>query len=399
MRIAIVITALFLFLAACKSKEEQHPHSESDVYYTCSMHPQVVANKPGRCPICGMALIQAKKSVTDKANELRLSDEQVQLGNISVDTIRTGSLNDEVVLTATLNIDQTATSAISARIGGRIERLYFKSTGDYVQKGDKIYDLYSEELNAAKQEYILTLTQLTELGNSMVDYRQLAQAAKNKLLLWGMKEAQIAQLEQSRTATSTTAFFSNGMGYITTLDVKEGEYVMDGSPIMQLASLSTIWAEAQVYASQLADISLSGESFVQLPDLDNKLLRGKIEFVNPEINPDTRINLLRVSIPNPSGVLRPGMPAYVIIKNPARNTLSLPTDAVLRDSKGATVWVQTAKNTFALRMVQTGLETGNRIEITSGIQKGDVVVLTGAYLLSSEYIFKNQADPMAGMKM
>ncbi|HLP27953.1 MAG TPA: efflux RND transporter periplasmic adaptor subunit [Candidatus Didemnitutus sp.] len=369
------------------------------MYYTCSMHPQVVGNEPGWCPICGMALIQVKKSVTNKPNELRLSNEQVVLGNISVDTIRMGSLNDEVVLTATLNIDQTATSAISARIGGRIERLYFKSIGDYVQKGDKIFDLYSEELNALKQEYILILNQLTELGNSMVDYRQLALSAKNKLLLWGMQESQIKQLEQSRTATSTTAFFSNSKGYITTLDIKEGDYVMDGSPIMQLASLSTLWAEAQVYASQLADINLNGESFVQLPDLDNLLLRGKIEFINPEINPDTRINLLRVSIPNSKGVLRPGMAAYVIIRNPARNTLSLPTDAVLRDSRGATVWVQTAKNTFELRMVQTGLETGNRIEITSGIQNGDVVVLTGAYLLNSEFIFKNQADPMAGMKM
>lgn len=137
-------------------------------------------------------------------------------------------------------------------------------------------------------------------------------------------------------------------------------------------------------------------AIVQLPDFDNKEIKGRIEFVNPEINPDTRINLIRVSIPNPGNQLKPGMPAYVLLKSPQRKSITLPVDAVIRDGKGATIWLQTEKNTFKSIMVQPGLESGDRIEIKSGLKEGDIVVLTGAYLLHSEYVFKKGADPMAG---
>jgi Cu(I)/Ag(I) efflux system membrane fusion protein len=135
---------------------------------------------------------------------------------------------------------------------------------------------------------------------------------------------------------------------------------------------------------------------VRFPDFDSREIRGRIEFVNPEINPDTRINLIRVSIPNPGNQLKPGMPAYVILKSPQRKTLTLPVDAVIRDGKGATVWIQTAKNTFKSIMVQTGMENDDMIEIKSGLSAGDIVVVSGAYLLHSEYIFKKGTDPMAG---
>ncbi len=179
----------------------------------------------------------------------------------------------------------------------------------------------------------------------------------------------------------------------------EGAYVMEGGTVVKLADLSSLWAEAQVYTSQLADIDKSSSATVQLPDFNGKEINGKIEFVNPEINPDTRVNLIRVSIPNSGNQLKPGMPAYVILKTPKRNAIFLPVDAVIRDGKGATVWIQTARETFKSVMVQTGLETGDRIEIKSGLNMGDLIVISGAYLLNSEYIFKRGVSPMAGHNM
>ncbi|MEO6136124.1 MAG: efflux RND transporter periplasmic adaptor subunit, partial [Ginsengibacter sp.] len=158
-------------------------------------------------------------------------------------------------------------------------------------------------------------------------------------------------------------------------------------------------AEAQVYASQLSSVDLSGNALVQIPDLPGKEWKGKIEFANPEILPDSRLNLIRVTIPNINGMLKPGMPAYVSIKSRVIKALTLPTDAVLRDGKINTVWVQSGKNTFKMKMVEIGLENGNRIEIKSGLQNGDIVVMSGAYLLQSEFVFKKGNDPMAGMKM
>ncbi len=369
------------------------------VYYTCSMHPQVMEPKPGKCPICGMGLIAIQRSNTANAAELRLSDQQIQLGNIKTDTINSGMLGDRIVLTATLNIDQKKSTSISARVMGRIEKLYFKNIGDYVNNGDRLYDLYSEELNNAKQELVLALQQKNTLDNSIIDFNQLIQSAKYKLLLWGMSEAQIGELIKTKKTSPTTAFYSKASGYITMLELKEGDYTMEGGTIMRLADLSTVWAEAQVYASQLSQIDINGIAEVQVSDMPGNNIKGKIEFVNPEINPDTRINLVRVSIPNPGNQFKPGMSAYVFLKSRQHVMVSLPIDAVLRDGKGATVWIQTGKNIFKSIMIETGMETGDRIEIKSGLKAGDIVVVSGAYLLNSEYIFKKGANPMEGMKM
>lgn len=392
---------IFLFIvliAACTGKKKQ-VSKEADIFYTCSMHPQIMEPKPGKCPVCGMELIAVQKSKGPSPDEIQLSDQQVQLGNIHTDTIQNAELGDQLVLTATLNFDEMKTTAISARVMGRIERLYFKNIGDYVSKGDKLFDLYSEELNNAKQEYLSALERQKILDNSVIDFNQIIRSAKNKLLLWGLSEAQIVELSKTNNAKATTSFYSNASGYITGLDIKEGDYVMEGGTITRLADLSTLWAEAQVYTSQLSQLDRSGTASVQIPDMPEKELKGTIEFVNPEINPETRINLVRVAIPNAANKLRPGMPAYVIIKSRQKNVLALPVDAVIRDGKGATVWLQTGHNVFKSKMVFVGLETEGQIEITSGLKAGDIVVTSGAYLLNSEYIFKKGANPMAGHDM
>jgi Cu(I)/Ag(I) efflux system membrane fusion protein len=388
-----------LFFSACKSKKATVEKTQ-DTYYTCSMDPQVIEHKPGKCPICHMELTPVKKSNGEGKDEILLSEQQIQLGNIQTDTIRDGSIGDQVVLTGTLNFDQVKTSSVSSRIMGRVEKLYFRNLGDYVRKGAPLYTLYSEELNNAKQEYLLALEQKKAFENeTAIDFDQLLRSAKNKLLLWGMREGQLQQLANDKKATPTTTFYSSAGGYITELDIREGDYVMEGGTIVKLADLSTLWAEAQVYTSQMAEINAGSIATVQLPGFEGIEIKGKIEFMNPEINPDTRINLVRVSIPNQGNQFRPGMPAYVILKSPQRTTLTLPIDAVIRDGKGATVWVKTGQHSFKNKMVEVGLESDDKIEIKSGVSAGDVVVISGAYLLQSEYIFKKGANPMSGHDM
>jgi membrane fusion protein, copper/silver efflux system len=233
------------------------------------------------------------------------------------------------------------------------------------------------------------------LDNSLIDFDQVIKSAKTKLVLWGMSEGEINALANNKKAKLTTTLYSSESGYITELNIQEGEYIAEGGTIMQLADLSTLWVEAQIYTSQYSQLPQNGTATVRLPDIAQEV-RGKIEFVNPEISPDQRINLIRVTIPNKNTQLRPGMSAYVVVKGNQRNVLSLPVDAVLRDAKGASVWVQTGKNTFRNQMVTTGLESGDRIEITYGLKNGEAVVTSGAYLINSEYIFRRGADPMAG---
>jgi Cu(I)/Ag(I) efflux system membrane fusion protein len=282
---------------------------------------------------------------------------------------------------------------------GRVDKLYYKSIGDYIKKGAPLVEVYSEQLNNEKQEYLLALERRNVLDNSLINFDQIIQSAKTKLLLWGMSEAQVNAIAKNKQPSLTTTVYSKESGYIIAIDVQEGDYVSEGGSIVQLADLSTLWTEAQVYTSQSAQLNANGLVTVQIPDMPGKEFQGKIQFVNPEISTDQRLNLIRVSIPNRNNQLKPGMAAYVIVKGKQTNALSLPIDAVLRDEKGSSVWVMTGKNTFKNQMVTVGSESNDRIEITYGLKEGEAVVTSGAYLLNSEYIFKRGTSPMAGMKM
>jgi Cu(I)/Ag(I) efflux system membrane fusion protein len=396
---SLILLTMMLILS-CKNKTQKQQTTDPDVYYTCSMDPQVVESKPGKCPICHMELTPVKKSAAQKNdNELQLSPEQMRLGNIQVDTIGKEFVGNQITLTGTLNFDETKVNDVSARVGGRIEKLYFRKMGDYVTKGAPLYDIYSEELNNAKQEYLLALQKKAMLGNSQINFDDIIDAAKNKLLLWGMTEQQIKNLNKKTLANNKTTFYSTASGYITELNLQEGDYVAEGRSVVKLAGLSDLWVEAQVYATQLSKINKASDVMVQIPDLPGKKITGKISFENPELNPASRINLIRINIPNKDNELKPGMAAYITVRTGGVNALFLPSDAVLRDGKMAMVWIETSQNKFKSVMVETGMESGDLIEIKSGIETNDVVVTSGAYLLQSEYVFRKGATPMQGMEM
>ncbi|MEJ0081530.1 MAG: efflux RND transporter periplasmic adaptor subunit [Puia sp.] len=169
-----------------------------------------------------------------------LSDQQVQLGNIQVDTLGKRKIGNTHVLNATLTIDETKSIAISSRISGRIDKLYFKNTGDYIKKGERLYDIYSEALNNAKQEYILALEKEKLLDHSIIDFKQLVESAKNKLLLWGMGFDQIVALGKTKQASPLTTFYSPASGTTTSFEIHEGEYIAEGGTIVRLSDLSSI---------------------------------------------------------------------------------------------------------------------------------------------------------------
>ncbi|HEX6334928.1 MAG TPA: efflux RND transporter periplasmic adaptor subunit [Flavisolibacter sp.] len=393
MKQAIFILAVVMALLSCSGKKQV---AEDDVFYTCSMDPQVVSDKPGKCPICGMPLTPVKKSSVKNTDDIELSDQQVQLGNIRTDTVRKGRMSSQVVLTGTLNVNAAATVSVSARVMGRIERLYAKTPGDYIRKGAPLYEIYSEDLNNAKQEYIAALQRRQVFSEqSVINFEDLLEAARNKLRLWGMTAEQIRTLETRRQAPLTTTYYSPASGYVLTVNVTEGSYAMEGGTVLQLADLSTLWAEAQVYTTQMALIPPAAKATVRIPG-ERTELSGKVEFSNPALDPAQRINLMRVTLPNREGKLRPGMAVYITIETAARNTISVPSDAVIRDSRGATIWLQNGKNRFRSQMVLTGLEDNGFTEINYGLKTGDTVVVSGAYLLHSEFTFKRGADPMSG---
>jgi len=386
-----------LFLVAC-GKPAPAP-VEENVYYTCSMDPQVVEQKPGPCPICKMPLVRVEIARDKKDNEIKLSAEQIRLANIQTDTARLQALGEEISLAATLRENQNGINSVTARLSGRLDRLFVRNIGEYVREGQAVFELYSEELAAAQQDYLLALQNKKRYGNTDLNFSRIAEAARNKLLLWGMTEAQLQEIELSGAPKNTVTFHSRYAGYVMEAPPAEGSYVAEGSAVLKLADLHTLWAEAQLYVSDLPFLAQSREASVTLPYYPGRILSGKVSFVNPNLEAASKIVLTRVEISNPSGEYQPGMQAWITLKGKTRRTLAVPTNALIRESRGTTVWIKNANGGFEGRMVRIGVANEDYTEIVEGLQSGEIVVVSGAYLLNSELVFKKGSDPMAGHKM
>ncbi len=331
----IVLTGI---IVSCNAKKQIE---NSDVFYTCSMDPQVVENKPGNCPICKMPLTPAKKSNVKDNGELKLSEQQVQLGHITVDTVRKQVLGKELFLTGMLSENQNKAQIISSRVMGRIEKLYFKSIGDKIRIGDPIYEIYSEEINLTLKELKLAYEKKT-IGNNSVDIDRIIFATKAKLILYGLNDSDIDSYTKKEIIPETIIIKSKLQGVISDVAIKEGNYVMDGGDVFRLADYSSFWAEAQVYSEDLPKIINVKNATVTVPEFLGMEFSGKIEFVNPELNASSKINLIRVEIPNKNNQLVAGMQVNFSILLNEYVALALPTDAIIFDAKGATVWLNTA---------------------------------------------------------
>lgn len=390
--------ALLLF-AVASCKEASPEVVPENVYYTCSMDPQVMEKKPGTCPICKMDLVRVEVDPNQKAGELKLSEQQIRLANIQTDTVRLRPLGDEITLSATLKENQNGINTVTARVAGRVERLFVRNVGEPVRAGQAIFELYSEQLSAAQQDYLLALQSKKRYADTDPNFARIADAARNKLLLWGMTEAQIGEVEQSGRVKNMLTFYSKYAGIATEVSIAEGDYVAEGSPLLRLADLRNLWAEAQLYVSDLPFLGKTGEALVEIPSISDQKLRGKVSFVNPALEASSKIVMVRAEIANPNGDYQPGMQAWMTLKGKVRNAIAVPTNALIQGKDGATVWLKNAAGAFESRMVTMGKSNRDFTEIKAGLEAGEVVVVSGAYLLHSELVFKKGANPMAGHDM
>lgn len=392
----IFLLIIIVFFGYCTPKEEK---TDSDVYYTCSMDPQVIESKPGNCPICKMPLTPVKKDHSTHKGGLHLSDQQILLGNIKTDILNEHVLGDEMQLTGTLSINQNKQWSISSRVMGRIEKLYIKNVGEPVNEGDVVYEIYSEDLNLAAREYKLALEKKNSFKSESIDMDKIIQSAKYKLKLYGLSDNQIKKISEADLSGDLFKITSNVSGVVSSIDVKEGDYSIEGGSIYHVADYKTLWAEAQVFIDDLSKIREGMKATLFFPGIKGKKMEGKISFVNPELGQGSQINLVRVEVPNPNNILIVGMQVDFSILLNTKFVLALPTDAILLDGKGASVWKKTGHNSFENIMVHTGLETNEFTQILHGLSKGDTIVVSGAYLLNSEYVFKKGTNPMEGHDM
>lgn len=397
----ILLFLIFTVLLSCtpKNKEAHGEHqAEKNVYYTCSMDPQVKEDKPGKCPICRMVLIPIKNN-DEGTDEISLSDQQIKLGNITTQTIGETQNRLEESYSGVLTINQEKIKIISARAMGRIEKLYFKATGEYVKQQQPVYVMYSEDIAIAKQDYFVAYKQLSMPGDYGKNAKRMFEASKQKLLFYGLSNAQIETFKSSHEVSPYTTFYSTSSGYVTDVTATEGSYVMEGSSIIKLADLNSLWLEVQVNVNYLKSINIGQKATASFVDYRNTIINATVSFINPEVNRDSKLLLIRMEIPNPNLLLKPGMLAIVKIAQPNSKGLFLPVDAVIREENASYVWVEKRHGIFENVMVETGTDNNGMIEIKSGLDSSKKVVITGAYAINSEYKFRKGNDPMQGMKM
>jgi Cu(I)/Ag(I) efflux system membrane fusion protein len=392
---------VFALLVACNSKnKEDHSAHQSDegVYYTCSMDPKVKEDKPGKCPICHMDLTPMKKD-NSASNEIMLSDQQIKLGNINVQTISETENSLRESYTGVLTLNQEKIKSISARAMGRIEKLYFKTEGDYIKKNQAVYQLYSEDIAIAKQDYFTAYKQLSMPGDFGKNAKSMLNAAKQKLLFFGLSNSQIESIKSTSQISPYTTFYSTYSGYISEITTTEGSYVMEGAAIIKLADLSSLWLETQVNVNYAKSLKIGQSAKLSFTDYPNTDVNAKISFINPEINSDSRLLLIRMEVPNSNLLLKPGMQSVAKLTQSNLKAIFIPIDAVIRDENASYIWVEKSHGIFENVMVETGAEADGMIEIKSELDPSKKVVVTGAYAINSEYKFRKGSDPMAGMDM
>ncbi|WPU94675.1 efflux RND transporter periplasmic adaptor subunit [Mucilaginibacter sabulilitoris] len=403
-RLSLAVLLIAAFFVACKKKVQPKESSAkvvkaptSKAYYTCSMHPQVHEDHPGNCPVCGMNLIKvevSQMSMSMGGNRVLLTKTQMQLGGIKTDTVKEQNTGEEKSLTGTVTTNENKTDQLSARIAGRIQRLFVRTTGETIRIGQPIYTVYSEDLLEAEKEYLLAKEQAKKLNNPDVDYQQLIAGAENKLLLWGLTRVQIRELAKTGEASAMVTMLSTIGGTVADVMVHEGDYVSEGMPILKTQALNSLWVEAQLYASETGSYRDHDPVNVSFPDLGGQSIKGTIDFINPELSGFSKVDLIRVTIPNPQGLIRPGMQAYVSAGGGEKRSLAVPASAVIYGGKGDLVWVKNADGSFSARIIKTGPGNSSYVSVLSGLTAGEVVVTGGAYLLNSEASFGNSDGQM-----
>ncbi|WP_276497209.1 efflux RND transporter periplasmic adaptor subunit [Pontibacter litorisediminis] len=369
-----------------RSSEEVHDHAGETAgvtEYTCSMHPQIRQNEPGKCPICGMDLIPvaaAGGSGEPSPYVLEMTPEAVALSNIQTSPVQSINPENELLLSGTVQLNEQQVSSITAKFPGRIEKLYVNFTGQEVRKGERLASIYSPELLTAQRE-------LQEAAKSKDIMPELYEAAKTKLRLWNISNSQIQRIENTNKLLTNFDIYSDAAGVVTERLVAVGDYVSTGSVLFEVANLSSVWVVLDAYESDLSWVKEGATVNFTVPGIPGKEFTAKVQFVTPVLDAATRAVQVRAEVTNPGNQLKPGMFANARIKTSSKttakeNALAVPRTAVLWTGKRSVVYVKVNDReapAFEMREVTLGPRLGEMYLVEAGLSEGEQVVTNGVF--------------------
>ncbi|ABQ24304.1 efflux RND transporter periplasmic adaptor subunit [Geotalea uraniireducens] len=398
---------------AGKVTQEAKRGEEGKVLYTCAMHPFIIKDKPGSCPICGMTLIKKVEGAQASAKEMEmlghvsLSPTQMVMANVASVEAKVMPLNKEINAVGIVQYDQARQAKVTAWVAGRIDRLFVNTVGSYVSKGKPVAEVYSPDLVSAQQEYLLALKSREQLKNSPIQSiaqggEGLVASARQRLILLGVKDEQLAGLEKSGQPNIRLSIYTPLSGIVIEKIALEGQYVNTGDPLFNIADLSSVWVEVEVYENEFSFIKIGQAVDIVSQSYPGKTFRGRVAFIYPFLDPKTRTVKVRVEIPNPGLKLKPDMFVNASVKVPLGSSIVVPVTAVMDTGNRQVVWVEMQPGMFEPRDVKVGARAGDNMQILSGLKAGEKVASSGGYLIDSEAQLKGGGgghEGMPGMKM
>ena len=377
------------------------------LYYEDPMHPWYRSDKPGIAPDCGMKLVPvyAPESAAAPApapGTVQISPDKQQLMGVTTAKAEYRSLDKTIRTVGNVAIDETRLANVHVKVNGWIQRVLVDATWQLVKKGDPLFTIYSPDLFATQQEYLLALKARNELGAS--PYREVAaggesllEAARQRLLLWDITAEQILQLEQTRQPQREIPYYSPASGYVIERRAFPSQYVTPDTELYKLANLSTVWVQADFYEFEGPQVAVGQEALVTAESLPGQTLRGRVTYIYPDVKPDTRTLTARLEFPNPELRLKPGMFVNVELHRSLGRALVVPVDAVLDSGERQLVFVGRGAGRFEPRPVKLGERTAAYATILSGLKAGEPVVTRANFLIDSESDLRQAIAGMAGM--
>ncbi len=394
--LGLLCVLLVLIFGLATSQTDTKAANDRKQIYTCPMHPTVVQDHPGNCPVCGMKLVRKKQAevISEKEmGEMRkvvLSPTQQLLANVATELVTRRSLSRKIHTVGKIDYDETRLVHVAARFGGRVEKLYVDFTGKEIKEGEPLLEIYSPELVSAQQEFLLALKAHEKLKEGSVkepiqNAKSLLESSREKLLLWGITEEQIEEMERTKRVKTHMIIYSPASGTVIKKTATEGMYVKEGRSLYDIADLRNVWMYADLYESEISGVNLGQPVEVRTNAYPDRIFTGKINFIDPVLNPTTRTVKLRADFPNPQKMLKPEMYVEATIESQQKkNSLAIPAAAVINTGHRVVVWVEKEPGVFVPRDVKLGERIGDLYVILDGLQEGEMVVSQGGFLIDSE---------------
>jgi len=397
-------TALFEPPQKAAAADQSKPAEPKILYYQDPMHPWYHSDKPGIAPDCGMKLVPVYASEAAGPSlapgSVEISPARQQLMGVTTAKAEYRALDKTLRTVGQVAMDETRLVNVHVKVNGWIQKVFVDSTWQQVKKGEPLFTLYSPDLLATEQEYLLALRARDSLAQSTFPEvarggATLLEATRRRLELWDLTDGQIHQLELEGKPQHDITFYAPADGYVLERKAYPNQYVTPEMEIYKLVDLSTIWVQGDIYESEAPDVSLGEQAVLTSEALPNVAMRGRLSFIYPDVKPDTRTLTVRMEFPNPALRLKPGMFVNVELHRGLGRRLTVPVDAVLDSGEHQRVFVDRGNGVFEPREVKVGARAGDYAVILSGLRTGERVATRANFLIDSE---SNLRESMAGMQ-